>query len=497
MDFLRSSGILLHPISLPGRYGIGDLGPEAFRWVDFLAESGTQLWQLLPLGPTGYGDSPYQTFSAFAGNPYLVSPDLLLQNGLLHEDDLLNIPPFNPDRVDYGQVIYWKMDLLHKSYEKFRYAGKELQQVVEAFYAKNADWLDDFAIFMALKEFHGGKPWTLWKAEYRDRDPDALASFQEASSHAVQRQKFYQYLFFDQWNQLRKYANGNGVKIIGDIPIFIAHDSSDAWAKRELLTLDPKGQPIVVAGVPPDYFSETGQRWGNPLYRWDVHARDGYQWWIERLRSVFSLVDIVRLDHFRGFVDYWEIPAEEETAIRGRWVDGPGDEFLSRVEKEFDGLPIIAEDLGEINPKVYQLRDQFNLPGMKILVFAFNSGESNEFLPHHYDQNCVVYTGTHDNDTAVGWYKGAADWERSFAQKYLHTDGKDIAWDLIHAAWSSRAVFAIAPLQDLLGLDNAARMNFPGTSEGNWQWRFRKDVISEDLKQRLADLNRQSGRSAS
>ena len=495
MKFNRSSGVLLHPTSLPGPYGIGDLGPEAYRWVDFLSETGTQLWQILPLGPTGYGDSPYQTFSAFAGNPYLISPDVLLREKLLHEDDLANVPPFSTNEVDYGQVIYWKMDLLHKAYEKFRYAGEKIHQEVEQFYAQNKSWLDDFALFMALKEFHGGKPWTDWESAYRDRDPEALDSFSDQNTHAIQRQKYYQYLFFEQWDQLRQYGNSNGVKIVGDIPIFIAHDSADAWARRELLYLDDQGQPTVVAGVPPDYFSETGQLWGNPLYRWDEHARDGYQWWIDRLKTVFSLVDIVRLDHFRGFVDYWEIPAGEETAINGRWLDGPGDAFLSIIEDEFGGLPIIAEDLGEINPKVYQIRDQFNLPGMKILVFAFNSGESNVFLPHHYVENCVVYTGTHDNDTVLGWYNRAEEDERSYTREYLQVSGDDISWDLIRAAWMSKAVFALTPLQDLLGLDNTGRMNYPGTSEGNWKWRFDWDSFNDEIKNRLKELNQKSGRS--
>jgi len=490
----RSSGILLHLTSLPGPYGIGDLGSQAYQWIDFLAETGTGLWQVLPLGPTGYGDSPYQTFSAFAGNHFLISPDLLLTEGWLDENDLMNPPQFNPDTVEYGNVIYWKQDLLHRSYEHFRHADKKQLKETEAFYTQQGAWLDDYAIFMALKEFHGGKPWPTWPDRYRDRVPEDLEDFKESHPYPVQRQKFFQFLFYKQWMDLRVYAHQRGVQIIGDIPLFIAHDSADAWAHRELLHLDEDGKPTVVAGVPPDYFSEVGQRWGNPLYRWEVHARDGYSWWMDRLRSVFSLFDIVRLDHFRGFADYWEIPASEETAVNGRWVPGPGANFLQKVKKEFGELAIIAEDLGEISPEVFKLRDQFNLPGMKILVFAFDSGENNIFLPHHYNENCVVYTGTHDNDTAVGWFKRIGEGEKTFAQRYLKTSGEDIAWDLIRAAWSSRAVYAIAPLQDILSLDNSARMNYPGKPQGNWGWRFTDTAIDEILKQRLTDVNYLYGR---
>lgn len=494
MIFKRSSGVLLHPTSLPGPYGIGDLGLQARKWVDFLSETRTALWQVLPLGPTGYGDSPYQCFSAIAGNPYLISPDDLVEEGLLHPNDLANIPSFKSGSVEYGKVIYWKMDLLHKSYEQFRYAGREIHKEAGEFYSEQEDWLNDYALFMALKEFHGGKPWAEWPDEFRDRNPQALESFMKERDHSVQRQRYYQFLFNKQWTNLKEYARRQGIKIIGDIPIFIAHDSSDAWTHRELLYIGDDGQPTAVAGVPPDYFSDTGQLWGNPLYRWDAHAREDYQWWIKRLKAVFSMVDIVRLDHFRGFTNYWEIPAGEDTAIIGRWVDGPGADFLARVREEFGELPIIAEDLGEIDPKVYQLRDQFDLPGMKILVFAFNSGEENEFLPHHYPENCVVYTGTHDNDTVLGWFKRIDESERTFTQQYLKISGEDIAWDLIKAAWSSKAVFAIAPLQDLLSLDNQARMNYPGQPQGNWSWRFKNSDITDELKTRLQEANKQFNR---
>ena len=489
MKLTRSSGILLHPTSLPGPYGIGDLGPQARRWVDFLAESSTGLWQILPLGPTGYGDSPYQTFSSLAGNPYLISPDDLLQKGLLHPDDLSSLPEFNPLAVEYGEVIYWKLNLLNRSFLRFQRERGEIQGEAEGFFSRQGEWLEDYSLFMALKEFYGGKPWISWRTEYRDRYPEALAHFRENYGLAIKRQKYFQYLFHQQWNDLHDYAKERGVRIIGDLPIFIAHDSAEAWADRELFFFDEEGSPTVVAGVPPDYFSETGQLWGNPLYRWEVHKREGYSWWLKRLRSIFGLVDIVRLDHFRGFVNYWEIPAGEETAVTGHWVPGPGAEFLDRVKVEFDSLPFIAEDLGKISPEVYQLRDRFNLPGMKILLFAFDSGETNQFLPHHYPENCVVYTGTHDNDTALGWFDRSGEEEKEFALGYLASSGEDIAWDLIKAAWGSRAVFAIAPLQDLLGLDNSARMNFPGTPQGNWRWRFAETDLSEELKNRLREVN--------
>jgi 4-alpha-glucanotransferase len=322
-----------------------------------------------------------------------------------------------------------------------------------------------------------------------------MEQFRDEQVYAIQKQKYLQYLFFTQWDGIRSYANTRGIKIIGDLPIFIAHDSADAWANQELFYLDAVGKPSVVAGVPPDYFSETGQLWGNPLYRWEKHAQEQFAWWMGRLRAAYKVADIIRLDHFRGFVDYWEIPAGEDTAVNGRWVPGPGADFLQRVKEELGSLPIIAEDLGEINPEVFVLRDQFNLPGMKILVFAFDSGESNIFLPHHYSENCIVYTGTHDNDTAVGWFKDAEEGERTFAQRYLDSSGDDIAWDLIKAAWGSRAVFAIAPLQDILSLDNSARMNYPGKPQGNWRWRFTATELKEDIKQRLAEVNYLYGRS--
>lgn len=499
MVFSRASGVLLHPTSLPGPYGIGDLGPQAHGWIDFLAETGIGLWQILPLGPTGYGDSPYQCFSAFAGNPYLINPDALLQDGLLQGDDLVDAPAFPEEEVDYGAVTPWKLDLLDRAYTQFAGgAAPDLVSAFQAFRAQEAHWLDDYALFMAIKRSQGGKPWAAWPMCLKSRHSSATSSlkvFAESHSEILQQIKFRQFLFHRQWDHLRDHAHRQGIQIIGDIPIFVAHDSADVWANREMFNLDEQGQPTGVAGVPPDYFSETGQLWGNPLYDWDRLKQDGYGWWMDRLQKVLSRVDIVRLDHFRGFAGYWEIPAGEETAVKGEWKPGPGADFFQAVRERLGELPIIAEDLGEITPDVIELRDQFGLPGMKVLVFAFDKGPENEFLPHHYTQNCVVYTGTHDNDTTLGWFQRAEDEERSFTLRYLDSDGEDISWDLIRAAWQSVGVFSVAPLQDLLGLDNRARMNYPSRPSGNWTWRMAGDALSSDLRKRLREMNDLYGRS--
>ncbi len=516
MIFKRASGILLHPTSLPGPCGIGDLGPAAFQFVDFLAETGTALWQVLPLGPTGYGDSPYQCFSAFAGNPYLISPDALLEDGLLYQEDLADPPPFPADRVDYGAVIPWKLHLLNTAYRRFRentlppspipnsQSPTPTLQSLAVFRRDHAAWLDDFALFMAIKEHFGCGAWTDWPAPLRRRDPAALAAFADGHAEEIERHAFWQFLFFRQWEKLRAYARQRGITLIGDIPIFVAHDSADVWAHPELFFLDDDGSPAVVAGVPPDYFSPAGQLWGNPLYRWEVHKRENYAWWIARLRSVLSLVDLVRLDHFRGFAAYWEVPGEAETAENGRWAPGPGADFLAALRESLGivetpvsrGLPIIAEDLGVITPDVDAMRREFDLPGMKVLVFAFDGDPENVFLPHNYTRDCVVYTGTHDNDTALGWYQRVGEKERDFARRYLARDGHDIAWDLIRAAWGSVAVFAIAPMQDLLGLDNRARMNYPGNPSGNWSWRMSPGVLDAALRARLRETNFLYGRLA-
>jgi 4-alpha-glucanotransferase len=485
----RSSGIILHPTSLPGPDGIGDLGPEAYRWVDFLDQSGCAIWQVLPLGPTGYGDSPYQCFSAFAGNPYLISPTLLLESGLLTASDLADRPAFPIERVDYGPVINWKLKLLDKTFDRF--IGKPHKKLTEAFdrfeYSQR-DWIHDFSLFMAIKESLGGVAWSEWPEPLRIRDMAAIKEFSLAHINDLRRHAFRQFLFHEQWTHLKQYANRKGIRVMGDMPLYIAYDSSDCWSHVELFSVDKKGRLIMVAGVPPDYFSPTGQLWGNPLYRWPVHEESGFKWWIERTRSSLELFDLVRIDHFRGFAAYWEIKANARTAEHGHWIKGPGEKFFKALEKAIHPLPIIAEDLGVITADVVTLRDQFNLPGMKILQFAFD-GPENVFLPDHYPSNCVAYTGTHDNDTSLGWYKSAPPVEQDFCRRWLARSGEDIAWDLIRTVWSSVANFALAPMQDLLRLDTGARMNYPSRPFGNWSWRLQPEQINYDLSERLREFN--------
>jgi 4-alpha-glucanotransferase len=493
--FTRGSGILLHPTSLPGPWGIGDVGPEAHRFVDFVAEAGCALWQVLPLGPTGYGDSPYQCFSAFAGNPYLVSPDLLLEDGLVTREDLAT-PGFPEAAVDFGAVIPWKLAMLRRAYERFEAGGlPALRDAFARFRVEQRRWLDDYALFMAIKHSEGGRAWCDWPEPLRRREPAALEEAAARLADEVRREAFSQFLFFRQWSALRAHAAGRGVRIIGDVPIFVAYDSADVWAHPGLFFLDDAGRPTVVAGVPPDYFSETGQLWGNPLYRWSVHRAEGYAWWIERLAAVLAMVDIVRLDHFRGFAAYWEVPAGDATAERGRWVEGPGADFFRMVRKRLGELPLIAEDLGKITPDVLELRDTFELPGMVILQFAW-WGTQSAYLPHRHRVHSVVYTGTHDNDTSRGWYASAPEHERDLLRRYLGRDGSDPATDLIRAAWASVAVFALAPMQDLLGLGGEARMNLPGRESGNWGWRIAPGAAGEGQALRLRELNRLYGRLA-
>lgn len=493
MKFNRAGGILLHPTSLPGRYGIGDLGPQAYRFVDWLASTGCKLWQILPLGPTGYGDSPYQCFSAFAGNPYLISFDALIEDGLLIHDDFVDMPEFNASSVDFGLLIPWKLDVLQKAFSRLSSTAEAFRKEFKLFCSDNATWLDDYALFMSIKEANGGGAWSGWDESLRKRKKAAMDQAREEQAENILRHSFYQFLFFRQWHKLRKYAHEHDLTIIGDIPIFIAYDSADAWANPKLFFLDDDSLPTVVAGVPPDYFSATGQLWGNPLYKWNAHKKTDYEWWIERFRSVLSLVDIVRLDHFRGFAGFYEIPFGAPTAETGRWVTGPGRNFFETIypalsSRKGETLPIIAEDLGVITDDVVELRDGFNLPGMKILQFAF-SGADNPFLPHNYPSNCVAYTGTHDNDTARGWYENAPEHERDFARRYLGTNGDNIAWDLIRGIWSSVAVYAVAPMQDALGLGGEARMNFPSKLGGNWEWRMSESDMSESLASRLREMN--------
>ncbi len=490
MTFQRCSGIILHPTSLPGPDGIGDLGPEVFHWVDFLNQSGCRLWQILPLGPTGYGDSPYQCFSAFAGNPYLISPLLLVEDQLLETADFEDRPNLPNDHVDYGPVIQWKITLLDRAYETFRKRKKStLKQEYANFCQAESKWLEDFALFMAIKESHGGVSWDKWPEGLRKRLPEALETFAKKYGNQIEKQKFRQFLFYRQWQEVKYYAHQKNIQIIGDIPIFVAYDSADAWSHPELFYLDENGLPTCVAGVPPDYFSPTGQLWGNPLYRWDVHKAQGYRWWIDRVRSVLKSVDIIRLDHFRGFAGYWEIPYGSPTAETGKWKPGPGKSVFEAIDAEFHQLPILAEDLGEITKDVIKLRDSLRLPGMKVLQFAFGGKPEEPFLPHNYSANCVVYTGTHDNDTTRGWYQNAPEKERDFCRRYLARSGEDIAWDFIRLAWASVAVFSLAPLQDFLDLGTESRMNYPGRPSGNWGWRFHSSSLSEPLAARIREMN--------
>lgn len=493
--FERSSGILLHPTSLPSPHGIGDLGKQAYKFVDFLVASKQKLWQIFPLGPTGYGDSPYQCFSAFAGNPLLISLDNLMEKSLLKQEDVKPHKVFNEEHVEYGEVINFKFSVLKKAHQNFTSVKNPIEKMKYENYCYNQrKWLDDYALFMALKEYHGGAVWNTWDKSIAQREPEAMKEWKNELKEQIDFQKFIQYVFFDQWMELKAYANRNFVDIIGDIPIFVAFDSADVWAKPDMFCLDEKGYPTEVAGVPPDYFSQTGQLWGNPLYEWDRMKEDNYSWWIDRFKETLQMVDIVRLDHFRGFEAYWAVPYGEDTAINGTWKKGPGADLFNALEASLGNIPVIAEDLGFITKEVHELREQFNLPGMKILQFAFNSSEESDVIPHRYDKNSVVYTGTHDNETILGWFGSAFSSDKEYALKYMKSDGKDVAWDFIQLAYSTVSNMAIVPLQDVLALGNEARMNLPGTSGGNWTWRYKEGVLTEDIAYRLADITKLYGR---
>jgi len=498
MDWTRSSGILLHPTSLPGPYGIGDFGPAAYAWVDWLAQAQQKLWQVLPLGPTGYADSPYASLSSFALNPLLISPQRLIEQGDLDASDLAGTPAFSPGRVDYGAVIAWKRPLLARAARRFlAYVDGDRRAAYDRFCAEHAGWLDEYVSFISLKRHHADVAWTEWPRDVALRRPGALARWRARLTESIAVHRALQYLAHEQWSALKAYANARGIQVVGDVPIFCAHDSADVWVDRELFTLDEDGQPLYISGVPPDYFSETGQRWGNPLYRWDLVAERGYAWWIARLRAALATVDMVRIDHFRGFIAYWEIPADEPTAVRGRWVPGPKAAVFEALQRALGELPIIAEDLGVITPEVIGLRERFDLPGMKILQFAFDEAalrasfgdyERNPFLPHNYTRQFVVYTGTHDNDTALGWIEHCDPQERARALAYLGCDGRDFHWTLIRAAMASVADLAIVPLQDVLGLGSEARMNLPGTVGDNWTWRYTEGALTDPLAARLSDM---------
>jgi 4-alpha-glucanotransferase len=491
----RRSGLLLHPTSLPGPYGVGDLGDDAFRWIDTLARANQTLWQVLPLGPTGFGDSPYQCFSAMAGNPYLISPDRLYEDGLLTRDDLAQAPSFPDDHVDFGPVIEFKRRILDAACARYRVTpASRLTDEYRRFREQHAHWLDDFALFMALKQSHGGRPWTEWDPALRERETTALDEAHRRLLDVVEAQRFLQFLFFRQWNAVRDSAHAAGVRIIGDIPIFVAHDSADVWAHRELFKLDAAGRPTVVAGVPPDYFAKTGQLWGNPIYRWEQHAATGFRWWIERIRATLETVDLVRLDHFRGFEAYYEVPADAPTAEQGSWVKGPGSLFFDSIRGVLGNLPLLAEDLGFITPPVRALRDKYDLPGMKILQFGFGDGATHEFLPHNFSPHCVAYTGSHDNEPARAWYENAPEHQRDHARRYLQCDDSGFTWALIRAAEACVAHTAIVQLQDVLELGEQARMNLPGRPAGNWSWRFRWDELEPWRVERMGELSALYGR---
>ena len=486
----RSSGILLHPTSLPGRYGIGDLGAGAYRFVDWLAAQGQSIWQMLPLGPTGYGDSPYQTLSAFAGNPNLISLDRLVTDGLLKVADLADCPDFPSDRIDFGRVIPYHSKKLAQAWRNFAAPPAGLKQEFGIFVDANRCWLEDFALFAALKAQHEHQAWLEWEDDLRRPSPAALTKARQACAAQIEEARFRQWLFYRQWAALKDYANSKGIRLFGDLPIFVAHDSSDVWANQHEYLLDRRGRPTAVAGVPPDYFSPTGQRWGNPLYRWEVMKDSGYRWWIKRFKALLNLVDYIRIDHFRGFEAYWEIPASEKTAIRGEWTAGPGLPFFQAVRAALGSLPLIAEDLGVITPGVEKLRDDLGLPGMKVLQFAW-SDPKNPFLPHNHPVNCIVYTGTHDNNTTRGWWESEVNEQtRAFVKDYLGQEIYDIVWTLARVGMRSSGQAFIMPMQDVLGLGAAGRMNTPGAPAGNWTWRFAADAFEHPGKDALLHVTR-------
>jgi len=498
----RASGILLHPTSLPGPYGIGDLGPAAYQFLDSLAAAGQSLWQVLPLGPTGFGDSPYACFSSFAGNPLLVSIDILKEWGFVKAGDLSALPRFSANHVDYGAVIRWKMPLLRQAASRFlQSADGPHREKFRAFRKEESWWLEDYCVFMAVKQVYEGAWNRAWERPIALRDPAALARIAEERADAIAVEAVIQYFFFSQWDALHDAAAGRGIRIIGDLPIFAAPDSADVWANRELFLLDSEGRPTVVSGVPPDYFAATGQLWGNPLYDWNALEKQGFRFWIRRIRAARRLFDFVRIDHFRGFDACWSVQAGALTAERGQWVKVPGRALFEAMRRELGDLPIIAEDLGVITPEVTALREGFGFPGMRILQFAFDSKEAgvlnadNPFLPHNHSPNSVVYTGTHDNDTTCGWYAARTPQERAYLDQYAPAAEPEVQWRLIRMALASVCRFAVVPLQDVRGLGAGARMNTPGTSsENNWSWRTEQSGLDEKSAARLRALSVLYGR---
>ncbi|HEY2588315.1 MAG TPA: 4-alpha-glucanotransferase [Tepidisphaeraceae bacterium] len=490
----RSGGVLMHVTSLPGPYGIGDLGPSAHAWVDALADAGQAWWQVLPLGPAGEGNSPYNCYSAFAGNPNLISPDALVAEGLVTRSDLRTLPS-KADRADFGRSSHFRRELLDLAWRNFRGgAARKLRGGFDQFRSESAAWLDDFSLFMALREAHAGQSWTQWPKDLVLRRAPALREARQKLRDEIDRQQFSQFLFFRQLGHLRDHAKRRGVKLIGDVPIFVSPESADVWANPHLFRLDAHRRPKVVAGVPPDYFSKTGQRWGNPLYNWPAHQRENFRWWVARVRASLAQADLLRIDHFRGFAACWEIPASAPTAQKGRWVKSPGEAMLRTFQKELGGLPLIAEDLGLITPDVEALRDGFGLPGMRVLQFAFGGDSANPHLPHNAVPNSIMYTGTHDNDTTTGWWRSAPKDQKAKARRYAPGLEKDIPCEMIRLAWASVSNVAITPVQDLLGLGSKARMNTPGQAEGNWGWRMPETAKVDRPLERLAELTELYGR---
>ena len=507
MKFPRNSGILLHLTSLPGPQGSGDMGASAYHFVDWLQSAGQKLWQILPLGGIGPGNSPYMSSSAFAGNVLLIDMVDLQQHGWLTDADMATDPAFETQRLNFAAVWPWRMDRLARAAARFAQALDPTDHTapttkttdlaeLDAFCKAQAGWLDNYALFMSLAEHFNWQDWCDWPGGLAQRTPAAMAEACAQQAERIAFWKFCQWRFFVQWNKLRAYANSKDVKVVGDAPIFIAYQSAEVWARQDLFDLDADGRPRVVAGVPPDYFSVTGQRWGNPMYLWAAHAKENYAWWVERVRRSFELVDIVRIDHFRGFAGYWEVPASEPTAVKGQWLPGPGAPLFQAIRTALGPLAIIAEDLGEVTPDVEALRREFAFPGMRILQFAFGDDSNNTFLPHRHQNDTVVYTGTHDNDTTRGWWASASEHERRHLCDYLGVDGKDVHWDLIRASCASVADTAIHPMQDILGLGTEARMNLPGKGEGYWEWRFSWSQVQPEHASRLAHLTRVYGRSA-
>ena len=494
----RSSGLLLHPTSLPGPFGIGEISIEAYKWIDFLVEARQSVWQILPLGPTGYGNSPYQTTSVFAGNPLLIDPARLVSEGYLSQSDLDHAPAFSGQEVEFDKVIDWKIPLLLSAYERFEHnaPAHEREAFASFCHTNDARWLDEYAFFVALKNFYDKKAWYDWPPEVKLRRPEALQALRQQLARQIAAQKFLQYQFYKQWQDLKRYANERGVQIMGDIPIYITLDSAEVWANQEAFCLDEDGNPTIVAGVPPDYFSKTGQLWGNPIYDWEVMHRDGYRWWAERVRVTLESVDLVRIDHFRGFEAYWAVPYGHKTAEHGEWLKGPGRALFDALRQQLGEMPIVVEDLGFITPEVGALRDHYNFPGMKILQFSFGGDPEEPFLPHNYQSNCIVYTGSHDNDTTKGWFKTAPKHEQEYCLKYLGRSRPrlDIAWELMRLGSASVAKMCIFPLQDMLSLDSRARMNVPGKASGNWGWRVSREQIAAADVKKLAEMTEMYGR---